>query len=591
MCSLNLDLSSLVAREESRSTLVRFEDTTDENVPRLRYSVPLPGAMDGRYFIIFEPKNVVWTSNATSHDSVIDNLNAFIGDNNFRPVSEIAHIRNVGRHTTDDVIREEAAILSLRKIKSKANDTVSIERRERRQLEYNDEPKFVKRDNNELFIQVKDLEIPFSEVRSAAKNNKVLTVYRTFGGNLRYRFTNIVISEHVKDMKPRFVIVEHYKLSSFFEDYGAGRTLGVFSLLPGEETTIKERHWRREETKEKSASSVFDSFGSESADEFEEVLESENTDKESYNESLDWYVKASASVNFGVGSASVEGGASGSTASAREQLSKNASKTTSKHAERASSKRDISVTTEGEESTSEEFETIKERKLKNTNLSRTLNIVIRELNQEFTTYLSLVDITIAFANKGGVFDEYAIHEIDKMLERYVEPPPEGPVVIQPGVPIPIHRDVVKTKLLEQIRKVVDFEGQEHDFLEEENDHFGGTYWRIKRRRSIDSRNPFYEGRDDIPVVGVVLNIDRNTIRTDALIIDSLLGHGVALDNYALGMQQENLRNTQLENMKTELALHLIDEGNEQKIEAFRSLFGSVDKELLTQVAVGDTGNE
>jgi hypothetical protein len=74
MSAIDLDLSTLVRREESQSSLVRFEDVTDENVPRLRYSIPLPGALDGRYFIIFEPKNVVWTSNATSHDSVIDNL-------------------------------------------------------------------------------------------------------------------------------------------------------------------------------------------------------------------------------------------------------------------------------------------------------------------------------------------------------------------------------------------------------------------------------------------------------------------------------------------------------------------------------------
>jgi hypothetical protein len=44
-------------------------------------------------------------------------------------------------------------------------------------------------------------------------------------------------------------------------------------------------------------------------------------------------------------------------------------------------------------------------------------------------------------------------------------------------------------------------------------------------------------------------------------------------------------------MKIELGLRLIDEGNDQKLEAFRSLFGSVDDELLTKVAVGNSSDQ
>ena len=40
---LDLNLSSFIARAESESTLVRFEDATDAHAPRLNYAVPLPG--------------------------------------------------------------------------------------------------------------------------------------------------------------------------------------------------------------------------------------------------------------------------------------------------------------------------------------------------------------------------------------------------------------------------------------------------------------------------------------------------------------------------------------------------------------------
>lgn len=39
-------------------------------------------------------------------------------------------------------------------------------------------------------------------------------------------------------LKPTFLIVEEYRLSNFLGQYGAGRTVKTFSLLPGESTTI-----------------------------------------------------------------------------------------------------------------------------------------------------------------------------------------------------------------------------------------------------------------------------------------------------------------------------------------------------------------
>ncbi len=72
-------------------------------------------------------------------------------------------------------------------------------------------------------------------------------------------------------------------------------------------------------------------------------------------------------------------------------------------------------------------------------------------------------------------------------------------------------------------------------------------------------------------------------------LDALLGHGVALDNYALGMQQETLREKQLDNRKTEMALDLIASGDAAALENFRTVFGSVDSALLRDVVLGEDG--
>ena len=46
-----LDLDALVGIQENKATLLRFEDATDDQVPRLNYSVPLPGSIQGRYYL------------------------------------------------------------------------------------------------------------------------------------------------------------------------------------------------------------------------------------------------------------------------------------------------------------------------------------------------------------------------------------------------------------------------------------------------------------------------------------------------------------------------------------------------------------
>jgi hypothetical protein len=606
---VELNLENLVSRQESPSSLVRFEDETDANAPRLNYSVPLPGAFQGKFYIEtdFFNDQLPWTDAARVDRTITGVINDFMaevaaGRNPAVPLlDEIAILPRPEPRLPDQSPRFPALADGGLAASSGDDDD---EKPSGLNLAAPGlaQPRMVRTANGINVLFGHDT-VSLDEIAAQARKGKAPVFYRTFGGNLKLDYVSE--AQGPAEANPRFLIIEHYRLSSFFGDYGAGKTVGVFSLMPGEETTLYIRNWRRTEETIKAASSIFDSFTSEAADEFEIDLQGEVTDTQSRSKSHEVHSKYSGSgeINFGFFNTKHSGELTRdtTTASARETVTKNVAKVTNKHSSKASSKRETEVTQELEKKTEQEFERITERKIVNTNLSRTLNIVTRELNQEFKTYFALTDVTLAFTNALNVFEVFQVHQLDEMLEKYIEETATGGIA-DPDSPFGAQqpRTFVRERLLRQVSEVYDFRGTRHEFLEEvalsddgeevfpvgEAPADRDTYYRVRRARDADSTNPFYEP-GDVPVEGIVMNESKYTLRTPAVIIDALLGHGVALDNYALGMQQEALRKEQNENRKLELALDLIQNGTPEQLEAYRSIFGSVDAELLREIALGE----
>jgi hypothetical protein len=608
------NVDQLIQSPASQGALIRFEDATDANTPRLNYSVPLPGAFSAKLYIETDFLNdeLPWKPAAREdrrRSVVINEFMANRAAGGTPPIPELSGIATVPKAAAPRRAQPPAGIIALSAASGQAAEAETLPGDRDRLTRITALAAPGNRQQpaaTHLAVQFDNLVVDFEQIAAEAKLGRAPVFYRR-GGIPMLTFVQEAPSDEAAN--PRFVIVEHYRLSSLFGDYGAGKTLAVFSLMPGEETTIYVRSWRRSETTLKQASSIFDSHTEEAAFEFETDLLAETTDKSNASSNNKMYSEYSGSgeINLGLLKTKHSGKTSDELQlqTARETASKNVAKVTSNHASKASSKREIEVTQEIQQTEAQEFETITERKIKNTNLSRTLNVVTRELNQEFTTYFSLVDVSLAFVNDLGVFELFQIHEIDRMLSKYL-PEPAGPA--EGATPSPFGNvspyNFVRQRLIQQINEVYDFQGTRHEFLEEVSLTGDGedvfrvgeapantdTYLRVRRSRRTDEPNPFYDP-GYVPVDGIVMVESRNTVRTVAAIIDLLLGHGVGLDNYALGMQQEALRRDQLENMKTELALRLIEEGNEAQLEAFRSLFGSVDNQLLRQVAVPESGGD
>jgi len=335
----------------------------------------------------------------------------------------------------------------------------------------------------------------------------------------------------------RLLLVEICRLSSFLGNYGAGRVVKTFSLLPGEKTKISVRTYTKRETTRADATSILDSFEDKSSQTFEDSVANEQSDKQNFDEHFAYNVKEHADAGWGWGHASVDATQSGSTNSAREEFAKNTSSALQKHASEKSAKRDVQVNTSYEEKEIEEEETSIERELANVNLSRTLNFVFRQMNQEFISILHLVDIRVGFfqlsfdasGEEQTKYKEVSLPQLDSLLENVL-------------IPDRNTIDYVRTTILTQITSIFDYKDEQHtDFvttanLRDRNGNEVPGYLRVKRDY-ISTYTDLTVPPPGIPVPGIILNVSKNTLRTEGIIVDALLGQGEALDEYAKHLQE------------------------------------------------------
>jgi hypothetical protein len=358
------------------------------------------------------------------------------------------------------------------------------------------------------------------EIAANMLAGKQLNVYTNMYGTLSHNY--IPIPEAIP---PRLYLVETYQLSSYLGNYGAGRVVKTFSLLPGEKTHISIKTYKKTESQAKEASSILDSLTEESADEFENSVRDEQSDKENQSENFSYYADAEVEASWGFGKAKVKGGVKGGTNSSREEFSKNVFSAAEKHVGKASAKRDINVNTSYEVKEEAGEETAIEREIENINLSRTLNFVFRQMNQEFITLLHLVDVRVGFFN--GIIEdkrEVTLPELDSLLDD---------VIIDDAR----KKAEVKEAILGELKVVLDYQDKPHEFIQEVKPagEGGVSYIRIKKdyiSKYIDNATG-----TGIDVPGIITGARKFVMRTEGVVADSLLGQGEALDGYALRLQE------------------------------------------------------
>jgi hypothetical protein len=360
-------------------------------------------------------------------------------------------------------------------------------------------------------------------------------------------------------LKNRLLIVETLNLSSYLGAFGAGRVIKTFSLLPGEKTTISVKSWTKSSDSKKAGSSIVDSDATEAATDFEQTLSAEQSSKEAQGEASNYKIGATASASWGFGNASINAEVSGSANASREEAAKNISAATQKHSMKASANRSVTINTEytTTEETGTESSTVRE--IANINVSRTLNFVFRQMNQEHITLIHLTNARVAYytedlmldpqGNPAYVQDPTTHANVLDIRRSYTEAPlPELQSLLNSAV-TEAWRPKVQDAIINALSGIPDYEDELQTVVEYVTPTKDGApvpgaeYLRFPRNLKTDFVDP--EGGTRLNVPGIVLSYDHIVMRTEGVMVDAVLGQGDALDEYSHGLQNIAVAERQL----------------------------------------------
>ncbi len=381
-----------------------------------------------------------------------------------------------------------------------------------------------------------------------------------------------------KVFKPTFAIELKLKMCSYLGDYGAGRTVKTFSLLPGEQTTISIKTWERNEESKKEASNVLDSLSESSSNELQSIIESEvthsrgtsstNTNQLSAGGGLNVGLNLGKFLNIGV-NANASSSQSRSFTSAIQDTVRNLVNSTSTQASKSDSLRQIEINTETNTSSSTGYEESIVRELENINKSRVLNFVFRQLMQEFYTITYLDDVSFVYSD--GYAGSRKVSNLAGLMDFLKE-------IIDGEDNI----NMVLGSILNRLCGIVDYEGNKIPFIECVEEELECNLncsclpdielEKYCYFRKIQGLSQTYNGKT---VDGIILDVTHRILRTPALVVDALLGQGEALDCYNQKLQDAAVQNAVLNNNALEQAIATIEAISDptEKATLYKKVFG------------------
>jgi hypothetical protein len=421
----------------------------------------------------------------------------------------------------------------------------------------------------------------------------------------------------------RLILIDCLRLSNFLGRYGAGRVVQTMSLLPGEQTTISMRTFRSMQVDESRTESVLESSGEKATQSFEDAVTAESSTNSKEQQAFAAKVTASGSGSWGVASASVSAEAAYNSASAREDAAKRVSNAVRRNAAEKSSERKVSV--EGKTSTSttvQEEQTIT-RTLANTNLSRTLNFVFRQMTQEFVSLLHLVDVRVAMFTewfedaqmatpardgKGqplADYEEATLPELLGWLRRILGP---GAIGDHDANVANVYRTILtqldgvfdytgaQVPIVEEVTRLFPVRDADGRLTVEDDPNNPGTPRPVTRSERWARFDPnlkeTWKPADQastagdasgitlsFTVPGVILSANVVTLRTDGIVCDAFLGGGPALDAYsddlqrtAISIREAEAARAQAQAAQAQLGVDIVSAGEQEKADIYAKVF-------------------
>ena len=309
------------------------------------------------------------------------------------------------------------------------------------------------------------------------------------------------------------------------------------------------RNWERNETTRKEASSVLDSLTESSANELQTIVNQESSTSlnESSTSTTEMDINADVSVKIPKVDINVDGGFSNTQtlSSALETNVSNLVNSTSTQVSKADSNRQVEINTETTSTSTSETEETVVRTLENINKSRVLNFVFRQLLQEYFTITYLDDVSITYSTG------YKEQQITTNLAGL-----KG--LLSQVITDTTNQDKAYVAILNRLSSIFDYTGTKQSFIECVEETLESdltcscipvitpeTTCYIRKKKGLTQT---YNGKE---VNGIILDVTHRIVRTPAMVVDSLLGQGEALDCFNQQLQNEAVKAAQLANEITQ----------------------------------------
>jgi len=466
----------------------------------------------------------------------------------------------------------------------KKSGSPQMEKLEQRKLEQRKKPD-IKDAFEETITLNPNQTVSVEYIANAIKEGYMPTLYNSLAGKPRLTFKPRPVAA-----KPQIYFIEEYETCCYLGQYGAGKVLNSLSLLPGERTTLYVRTFNESESSRAFSQNILESMSDQVADSMEQSLSSLSQEAASATTAFsnsttkDMYWDMFLLIINAGESETTNAQTSGSTA--RDTFSRTIENTIEQHISQSNRYRSIDVSTSGTDRTYSSTEQSQERYIFNPNLSRVLNIVYRQMVQEYKVVTYLKSVKIVYSNgypESNIVTDFP--NLMAMLEQVIDT-------------AEITVEEVFADIINKYCKIINHSGTAIDFLEHLEVELGGCigdptevdYWRI------NSSDTFTLNGATVTVPGPILSVTNHILSTNAQVADALLGQGEALDCYNAQMQQKAVDKEQLTNDTREKLNDLLDTLDEnQKVEMAkiltRLLTNCCDVPQSTSGCCGGDGND
>ncbi len=367
---------------------------------------------------------------------------------------------------------------------------------------------------------------------------------------------------------PQLFLEYDLMLCSYLGNYGAGKTVGTFSLLPGEKTTISMSTYLDNSSTSSRSQNILDSKSEASANSFESALQQQSGQQTdgSFSSSM----SDDGSATFSIPLIFSAGGGGGSSSSSEMHISTIAStisNTVSNSVNQSNHNREVNINSSSSQTTNSGEQTSIVRELENINLSRTLNFVFRQLLQEHIALLWLRNIRFGYTNGSPASTKIVLSQSLKDLLGSVLRPEFVTTIYQ--------------QIMQQVSYIIDYNEDQVRFFEcrhfstAPTDCCDGTHTDPKDNCLWLRVKGLSDTYDRFTVPGIIISAERHVLKTPSVIVDALLGQGEALDCYNMNTQQQAVITQQLNNQKLSQAIDIIDgfTNNDDKAKFYKKVFG------------------